>query len=75
KHDTDQVPFMHKIGSNNKPKIIGQFKIAESLAHQVIQRFFVFHLLKSGWESIMKVVASSALIVDIQNAVDVNLIV
>ncbi|MGI1660041.1 MAG: hypothetical protein ACRKFN_13905, partial [Desulfitobacterium sp.] len=42
------VPFMHKIGSNNKPKIIGQFKIAESLAHQVIQRFFVFYLLKSG---------------------------
>jgi hypothetical protein len=39
---------MHKIGSNNKPKIIGQFKIAESLAHQVIQRFFVFYLLKSG---------------------------
>ncbi|MGI1660587.1 MAG: hypothetical protein ACRKFN_16805, partial [Desulfitobacterium sp.] len=43
-------PFMHKIGSNNKPKIIGQFKIAESLAHQVIQRFFVFYLLKSGGE-------------------------
>ncbi|MGI1660078.1 MAG: hypothetical protein ACRKFN_14090, partial [Desulfitobacterium sp.] len=43
-------PFMHKIGSNNKPKIIGQFKIAESLAHQVIQRFFVFYLLKSGYQ-------------------------
>lgn len=39
---------MHKIGSNSKPQIIGQFKIAEFLAYQAIRRFFGFYILKPG---------------------------
>jgi len=44
---------MHKIRLNNKPEIIGQLKIAKSLACQVIRRFFGFYLLKSGAKTVV----------------------